>query len=120
MKTVKYKKTIKPIRAKYKGEYYMIKKSSLPLAVRGYQVRLFKNKLHDLEIEGNHPNAEPVTHSFCLPKSLYFKEWNDNLRKMIEFQMAFYNLDDCYFNAEQLMGECLFVEKMNTRGLHTP
>lgn len=110
-----FKKFIKPIRMKYKNEYYEILASSIKFLIKKYKVRLVDGKLNEIYVDGEHPNSDPLTNQFCIPDELRFKMWDESLMREAEYHMAFYNLDDCYFEPEAIIGQ-LLVEKMNIVG----
>jgi actin-related protein len=96
-KRIKVKKKIKPGRMKYKNEYYKIIELDEFMIIDGYIVETLFDKIHEVKLLGNHPNADPRTRELCLPENLQNLPLNETTKKMIENVIYTFNLDACYF-----------------------
>jgi hypothetical protein len=96
-----------PKRMIYQNKLYKIKKFDKKYIIKGYRVDLIDGKLFNIIIDGVHPNADPITNDFCLPDSLYDKEFDKKTRHVIENMLRTFNVDACYFTP---WGEIEFEE----------
>ena len=86
-----------PQRMIYNNKLYNIKRVAERYIIKGYRVDLIDGKIFNIIIDGVHPNADPNTNDFCIPDSLYDKEFDKEAQYIIENMLRTFNIDACYF-----------------------
>ena len=103
-KEIVIRKTIVPTRAFYKRKLHKLINIKSECVVKSYKVVTQDNKILKIILESYHPNVDPTTHEFCLPKTLLNSEFDQKAKKEIEFMIRNYNLDDCYYRQFSYFG----------------
>lgn len=97
-KDILIEKLIIPRMLVYKQQPYIIEYVNPSLLITKYNIKLDSaNKLEEVRLYQEHPNSQPGTNLFCLPKNLIKSKLTADLKTMIEFVISIYNLDSCYF-----------------------
>jgi len=83
------------------GVYRIWRITKLPLwyHIRNYEIVLNNNhELIKIKFKARHPNKDPVTNEYCLPKTLQNIQCSDiKILPFIEQAMRIYQLNNCYF-----------------------
>ena len=95
--TVEVNKILVPKYMIYKSELHLITNLDRKYVSKGYIVELADGKIFNVILKGIHPNSNPDNNDFCIPESLYDKEFTDDLKSQIENMIRTFNVDDCYF-----------------------
>jgi len=65
--------------------------------IKHYFVYTFDQKIKNVELESFHPNCDPESKMFCLPKNMIGKKIDYKTLKKLEDVFRIFNLDDCYY-----------------------
>lgn len=94
---LKVEKSIGPQKIIHNGDVYQIVNYPQKYFISDYKITLINGKIHNVYVNGKHPNAEPSTGKFCIPNDLRKVDFNKNVQKLLEIIIAQYNLNNCYF-----------------------
>ena len=76
---------------------YKIKKMTNDwFKVTKFIIILKENIIHQIIIDGDHPNCNPDNQVFCKTR-LHGTEFNDSTKNELEDIFSFYNFDSCFY-----------------------
>jgi len=98
MRTMRFKKKIVPNRFFCKEGVFRITEIASKYVINEYMIEVDNNCINKVIIDAKHPNSDPRTNEFCLPKSLKGRKLNKLTLLLIESMLSSFHLDDCYFS----------------------
>jgi len=98
MRTMRFKKRIVPNRFFCKKGVFRITEINSKYVINEYVIEVDNDRVSKVIINAKHPNSDPRTNEFCLPKSLKGRKLNKLTLLLIESMLSSFHLDDCYFS----------------------
>lgn len=96
IENVKVSAIIIPKKAIYKNKLYTIKNIPEKYIIYDYEILLVCNKISNIKISSQHPNADPDG-NFCVPDTILTKQLTEDNKKIIHSMLECFNLDSSYF-----------------------
>jgi hypothetical protein len=97
IKTKTIRQVHTPYKLIFKNQIHEIVKIDRKFVIKDYKIVTVNGKIDSIILNNPHPNANPKTGEFCIPKTLRQLEVNANTLQMINTMLCCFNLDSCYF-----------------------
>jgi len=89
---------IVPDKMFFEGKKYIISDVSKDFVTRSYCLYIDdKGRVQKLSLSNKHPNCDPVTGLFCLPRFVKQEVFSDKIKSMIHCWLGTFNLENCYY-----------------------